>query len=158
MMARTGRPETSIRKRFIEKIVFDELTECWNWGGAAGPQGYGFIKRKDGTQLRAHRFAYELANGPIPPGMFVCHTCDNPSCVRPSHLFLGSHQDNMTDMAVKGRAARMFGDRNGSSQLGAGEVLAIREAEGAHRVIAERFGVSASNVGLIKRRQRWTHL
>jgi hypothetical protein len=64
-MARTGRPETPIRWRFLEKITFDPETGCWLWTGAACPQGYGFIKRKDGAQLRAHRVAYELAYGPV---------------------------------------------------------------------------------------------
>jgi hypothetical protein len=157
-MARTGRPETPIRYRFLKKIIFDSESGCWHWGGARSPQGYGFIKRKDGVQLRAHRLAYELIHGQIPAGTFVCHCCDTPDCVRPAHLFLGSHQDNMDDMVRKGRAPRMGGARNGAARLSPGEVVEIRRADGTYRLIAERFGISPSAVGLIKRGERWACL
>lgn len=157
-MARTGRPETPIRYRLLSKINFETSTGCWEWIGARLPQGYGLIKRKDGFQLRAHRVAYELVHGLIPEGMFVCHRCDNPSCVRPSHLFVGSHVQNMADMVVKGRAARLLGDCNGSAKLDAAKVNSIRNSAGSYSQIARQFCVSASAVGLIKRRQRWPHL
>ncbi|QOK95212.1 HNH endonuclease [Ralstonia pseudosolanacearum] len=158
MMARTGRPETPLRIRFLAKFAIGAPGDCWLWTGATHPQGYGLIKRKDGAQLRAHRLAYELAYGVIPVGTFVCHRCDNPRCVRPDHLFLGSHADNMADMVAKGRAARMCGSRNGGARLQPDEVVAIRQAEGRHGDIAARFKISASAVGLIKRRERWPHL
>jgi hypothetical protein len=157
-MARTGRPETPIRFRLLGKLVLGDPKGCWFWGGACHPQGYGLIKRKDGAQLRAHRVAYELMYGPIPEGVFVCHRCDNPCCVRPSHLFLGSHADNMADMVTKSRSARMKGPLNGAARLQANEVEAIRISVGRYRDIAARFGISASAVGLIKRRERWAHL
>lgn len=157
-MARTGRPETPIRYRILEKIIFDPVTGCWHWGGARSLQGYGFIKRKDGAQLRAHRVAYELIHGPIPAGLFVCHRCDNPRCVRPSHLFLGSHPENMADMVLKGRSAHMQGERNGSAKLEMQDVLSIRSSIGSYSRIGHDFGVSPSAVGLIKRRERWAHL
>lgn len=157
-MPRTGRPETPLRFRFLAKLAFGNPGGCWLWSGARHPQGYGFIKRKDGAQLRAHRVAYELMFGSIPAGVFVCHHCDNPRCVRPSHLFLGSHKDNMADMATKGRAARQRGGRNGSARLEPDQVMAIREANGPYRDVARRYGVSPSAVGLIKRRERWAHL
>ena len=156
-MARTGRPATPIRYRFIDKIAF-VLTGCWSWTGARGPQGYGFIKRKDGTQLRAHRVSYELAFGPIPPGLQVCHRCDNPPCVRPGHLFLGTARDNAADMVAKGRAARNVGEQNGSARLTRAQVAQIRAATEHNGHLAERFGVTPSAIGLIKRRQRWTHV
>lgn len=157
-MARTGRPETPIRYRFLEKIEFDALTGCWLWTGARHPQGYGFIKRKDGTQLRAHRVAYELAYGPIPPGLQVCHRCDNPRCVRPGHLFLGTARDNAADMVAKGRAARNAGERNGAARLTRAQVAQIRGASDPYSLLAERFGVTPSAIGLIKRHERWTHV
>jgi len=157
-MARTGRPETPIRYRLLAKIDLKNSTGCWEWSGARVPQGYGLIKRKDGTQLRAHRVAYELVYGLIPKGMFVCHRCDNPSCVRPSHLFVGSHDQNMADMVAKGRAARMQGHCNGSAKLKAIEVISIRTSVDSYSRIARQFGVSSSAVGLIKRRERWAHL
>jgi hypothetical protein len=157
-MARTGRPETPLRYRLLEKIVLGAKSGCWEWAGAAGPQGYGFIKHKDGAQLRAHRVAYELVYGPIPPGMFVCHHCDNPGCVRPSHLFLGTQRDNMADMVAKGRAARLSGERNGSAKLNAAAIDEIRKSNDTHDCLAARFSVSPSAIGLIRRRERWSHL
>jgi hypothetical protein len=78
---------------------------CWPWLLAPGHNGYGRFGKPG---LRAHRVAYALANGPIPDGSHVLHDCDNPACVRPSHLKLGTHQDNMRDRDRKGRGSRMF--------------------------------------------------
>jgi len=90
--------------------------------------------------------------------MFVCHRCDNPRCIRPSHLFLGSHDENMADMVIKNRAARMRGEINGSAKLGTDEVVSIRSIVDSYSRIARQFGISPSAVGLIKRRERWAHL
>ena len=157
-MARTGRPETPLRFRFLARLTFKTAGGCWLWAGALHTQGYGLIKRKDGVQLRAHRLAYELAYGAIPAGSFVCHRCDDRQCVRPSHLFLGTHDDNMADMVAKGRAARLRGNCNGSAKLQSTEVVAIRQSGRSQRDIAAQYGISSSAVGLIKRRERWAHL
>ena len=157
-MARTGLPETPIRYRLLARIDFDATPGCSEWSGAKVPQGYGLIKRKDGTQLRTHRVAHELAYGEIPAGMFVCHRCDNPRCIRPSHLFLGSHAENMADMVIKGRSAKMAGVSNGSTKLATEAIVSIRASTGSYSRIARQHGVSPSAVGLIKRRERWAHL
>jgi hypothetical protein len=157
-MAHTGRPETPIRLRFLSKFDFSPDTGCWVWTAARHPQGYGLIKRKDGAQLRAHRLAYELAYGPIPQGLQVCHRCDNPRCVRPSHMFLGTAEDNAADMVAKGRSARLAGERNGAARLSRRDVETIRASCATYRSLAQRFNVSPSAIGLIKRRERWKHL
>lgn len=75
---------------------------CWEWQGHINAFGYGeiYVNRK---HVRAHRLSWEINNGPVPGGLYVCHLCDNPKCVRPDHLFVGTHRDNMQDGKSKGR-------------------------------------------------------
>lgn len=97
-----------IAERFWEKVSFSE--GCWEWQGAVFDRGYG-VFRAHGKNIRAHKYSYAMKNGQIPDGMFVCHKCDNPRCVRPEHLFLGTPADNVKDMMAKGRA-RFPGAKN----------------------------------------------
>ena len=85
-------------------MLLNMETECWDWPGGR-TNGYGYLTQKAKTTY-AHRWMWEVANGPIPPGLFVCHHCDNRACFRPDHLFLGSAGDNNRDMAAKGRHGR----------------------------------------------------
>ena len=99
-----GRIRKELHERFMNKIVINELSGCWEWQAAKNNIGYAFIR--DGNKMRtAHRVSYELHKGDIPRGLCVCHSCDNPMCVNPDHLWLGTHKDNLTDMKLKGRAA-----------------------------------------------------
>ncbi|MCK5614319.1 HNH endonuclease [Candidatus Pacearchaeota archaeon] len=88
------------------KTLFDKCVRtdsgCWEWSGATNKDGYG-VTRYDGVSQLAHRAAYIWLNGSIPNDMCVCHNCDNPKCINPAHLFIGTQQDNMDDMAKKGR-------------------------------------------------------
>ena len=81
----------------------DRSGECWIWTGDKMPRGYGRVRRRDRTYVGAHRVAWEIVKGPIPAGLHVCHRCDNPPCVRPDHLFVGTASDNARDRDAKGR-------------------------------------------------------
>ena len=95
---------------FWERVVIGGPGECWEWTGARLPSGYGFITRnlkidgrRKGVTIYAHRMSYEIHNGEIPEGLQALHSCDNPSCPNPDHLFIGTQQDNVDDMMSKGR-------------------------------------------------------
>jgi hypothetical protein len=121
--------------------------------------GYGQIGLSFPRRLAyAHRIAWELTNGPIPAGEFICHHCDNPPCCNPSHLFPGTQADNMRDAKCKGRIAR--GERNYNAVLTDGQVRSIRALYGTmlQCEIAHRFGVSEMTVSWIVRRITWKHV
>ncbi|GAG49732.1 unnamed protein product, partial [marine sediment metagenome] len=129
--------------------------ECWEWLADKNGEGYGRIQRL-GKPYRAHRVAWELANGPIPEGMYVLHHCDNPACVNPRHLWLGTHLDNARDRNSKGRQAS--GETHGQAKLTETEVLAIRKDKRSQRVLGKLYSVSDVQIGRIKRGVRWAWL
>jgi hypothetical protein len=127
---------------------------CWIWMGALDRKGYGRhgVPRQKRT-ASAHRSAYAATFGPIPDGMAACHRCDTPSCVNPSHLFLGTQQVNCEDMARKGR--------HGLAKIGAAQAAEIKRrlrAGEMHRSIAEDFGVDRSTITQINRNKSWRHV
>jgi hypothetical protein len=143
--------------RFWTKV--EKTDSCWNWTSTKHPKGYGLFSIKNRNQ-RAHRVSYQLCCGPIPDGMQVLHKCDNPSCVRPDHLFLGTNADNMADKVAKGRQAHYGhrGDKHPTAKLTVAQVLAVREATGTHREVAARFGVSMTQIADIRARRAWSYL
>lgn len=145
-------------------VVRPDLGACWTWKGTLSERGYGLLARPGHAagHTGAHRFSWELHNGPIPEGMEICHRCDNPSCVRPDHLFVGSHADNMADAVEKRRMRNPGspGSWNGNARLTDDLVRQIRHrcTETTQRQVALEFGISQSMVGNIVRRINWTHL
>jgi len=149
-----------LKKRFWEKVLKASANECWNWTASVAGKGYGQIKvPKQRRQLYAHRLSYEMHKGEIPDGMLVCHRCDNPRCVNPKHLFLGTGADNLGDMAAKDR--HLYGERNTEHRLSEKDVHCIFDLSEAglsqHR-IAKRIGVGQPQVGRILRGERWRHV
>lgn len=146
-----------MEERFIEKIHF--TTECWYWTAYKDRQGYGRFTL-GGWSQRAHRVSYELFVGPIPDGLEVLHKCDNPSCVNPGHLEVGTNLLNMQQKAERGRSAK--GEDHGSAKLTEEQVLEIRQrfAEGgvSKTALAEEYGVSRTTIRRLVRREIWAHL
>jgi hypothetical protein len=140
--------------RFWAKV--NKTDGCWLWTAGVHAVGYGRFGASNGVTVSAHRYSYEQCVGPIPDGMLVCHRCDNRLCVRPDHLFLGTHEENTRDAMKKGRLAK--GERAGSAKLTAEIVRAIFLAAGTQDDIAARFGVSQGHVWRIKHRRAWKHV
>lgn len=135
---------------------------CWLWAGPVNRKagGYGVVYAR-GRGRGAHRIAYELAHGPVGLGMCVCHKCDNPPCVRPGHLFLGTHKDNADDMQAKGRGVVSRGDDHKRLLLTAQQVLWIREQRAMGRdcvEIAEELGRPLLTVRRVAFGLTWRHL
>jgi hypothetical protein len=143
---------------------------CWEWHGARSGQ-YRMVSF-DGKTIGAHRAAWLMAKGAIPDGMFVCHRCDNPPCVNPEHLFLGTPTDNVHDMLNKGRHVpptgmrnwaarnpeRARGERNGTAKLTDAQVAEIKSAlaDGARpAALAETYGVKSATIYAIRRGDNW---
>lgn len=169
----------TLAERFCEKVSPEPNTGCWLWMGASSRRGYGALRVR-GRLERAHRLAWILAGRGNPGTLHVLHRCDNPTCVNPDHLFLGTHAENMADMSHKGRsfaqqhpdrmrrgeahhlrlhpehAAR--GERNGQAKLSRLDVQEIRRrlALGEqHKLIALDFGVSRPTVSMIAAGRIW---
>jgi len=154
--------------RFHYSYVEDKNTGCWVWQGksrSGSCRKYGRIK-VNGKNMAAHRFSWELYFGEIPRGLLVCHKCDNPECVNPKHLFIGTQKDNMKDMKDKGRQNKEShlgynfhrGERNYNSRLRDGDVLKIRKDIRPQRTIAKQYNVSQTLISKIKKHEIWRHI
>lgn len=151
-------------KRFWPKVRVSDEYSCWEWVGSKDACGYGVLFRSDRTaprMFKAHRLSWEIHNGPIPNGLHVLHKCDNPKCVNPSHLWLGTQADNNKDRDAKGRCrskgghvADQRGIKNGNARLSDEMVLQIRklrELGKSQQWIADHVGCSQSQVSRIVR-------
>lgn len=145
-------------RRFWIKV--DKGTDCWNWQ-AATRSGYGALRIK-GVVWEAHRLAWLFAHGRIPAGKYVCHTCDNPKCVRPAHLFLTTPRGNYIDMVQKGRRVLGRGEKMGNTVLSTSavqEIWRLRESKGwGSRRIGRAIGASHDAVEGVLQKRSWKHV
>lgn len=147
--------------RFFANVP-DELDEngCLLWLGGRMGGGYGQIWAH-GRTYAAHRFAYEQFVGPIPRGMNVCHRCDNPACVNPGHLWLGTQKENLADAFAKGRRRFAAGEKAARAKLTAEDVRSIRlqVREGRRQdALAKEFGVTGGCISHVVTGRTWRHL
>ncbi len=145
-----------IEARFWQHVARGSDGVCWLWQGAIHSRGYGRL----GESIFAHRLSYEMHVRPIPPGAVICHRCDTPACVNPSHLFAGTQADNLRDAKVKGRMAR--GERQRCAKLTAAQVTEARQLYKTtpiyQRELGELYGVSPSVIGQAINGKTWRHI
>lgn len=151
-----GRKPQDVVSRFWTKV--DKSGECWHWLGHLDKSGYGQI-RMNGKGIGAHRFSWQFTYGVIPTDLHVLHRCDNPRCVRPDHLFLGTNLDNVQDKVNKGRVARLYGEDAPSAKLTANQVEEIRARYipwvVTYSQLAREYNVSTSSIGGIIKKRTW---
>ena len=154
--------DQNVVERFWKYVDRQGDDECWNWTGAKLESGYGRLKVGFRAKNATH-ISYAIANGEMPDGKIICHTCDNPSCVNPAHLFAGTQLDNIRDMHAKGRVGDVGakGEANGRAKLNQAKADEIREIFSAGGIsvseIARRYGVSRSAINLILNGKHWNY-
>jgi HNH endonuclease len=156
-----------VLERFWSKVKVGNPNECWEWQAGYfrkiinGKEYFYGSFTLNGKTLHAHRFIFELLNGPLPSDIEVCHTCDNPPCCNPSHLFSGTHTDNMQDMADKGRTGTKQGLENWNTKLTIEQVNEIRNRyiprKVSQRLLAKEYGISQAAIFYILKGKNWGH-
>jgi hypothetical protein len=148
----------SAEERFAKSVA--KTDGCWLWKASKDKNGYGIFKGDLAGVMftRAHRFSYALHTGDLLVNMQALHTCDNPSCVNPDHLFSGTIADNMRDKAQKGRSRAPVGEQNGHAILTERQVRRILKDPRPYAEIAAQYNVAASTIGSIKQRYSWKHI
>jgi len=162
-MAYEGRVhESTLKRRFYERVEPDPNSGCWLWFGGVDENGYGRVKAP--VKTRSHRMAYIWNVGPIPDGMVIMHKCDTPACVNHNHLRLGTNLDNIADRHAKGRTTHDCGnpgEAHPNAKLKESDVIEIRRrvANGERRaVIAQDYKVSLTRISKIMTGKSWSHI
>jgi hypothetical protein len=161
----TDQPD--LRERFLRAVPDRPADGCWLWTRCKGRQGYGYIS-VEGRGRKATHVSIYLKTGEWPPkGMFVCHSCDNPPCVNPDHLWIGTCGDNARDMVAKGRNVhpnglppdkQPRGTRHGSAKLTEDDVRAIRASSEPYLKMAAHYGVDECTIYNVRSRRKWKHI
>ena len=152
-----------ITNRFWSKVdkvsshIYYKEIKCWTWIGATNKNMYGYFRVNDKIK-KSHRISWEIKYGQIPEGKRVLHHCDNPPCVNPEHLFLGTDKDNSQDALNKGRLFIPYGERHGQSKLTEEQVKSILKDTRFHTKIATDYNVSRRTISYIKRGEAWKHV
>lgn len=155
-MKLTEQERVKLAQELIESS--EQQDECRVWVKRRHAKGYG-EKTFNGVKDRVHRFAFAVFHGDFDDAWQVCHTCDNPPCINPNHLFLGTHDDNHADKVNKGRQAQ--GSNHGIAKLTEAdipEIFRLRKDGLLHREIADKFGVTRSRISTILARKEWDHV
>ena len=133
---------------------------CWEWQRGKDSCGYGILSINS-KMKKATRHAWEITHGAIPDGLCVLHTCDNPSCINPDHLFLGTQKDNAIDRTIKGRTARNYGESNGRAKITAEDADNIRfiyrRGDATQCELADKYGISQVQIGRILQDKFWVN-
>jgi hypothetical protein len=149
----------SVQKKFWERVVRSNETTCWEFIKGRDGTGYGLVYFSH-EKHRAHRVAWRIVFGAIPELLNVLHRCDNRCCCNPFHLHLGTHADNMRDMALKGRGTR--GRRCFTNKLAASQVLKIRSEydreKNGYAALGRQYGVHPTNIEAIISRRTWNYI
>ena len=152
----------TVKEKLLSKIKVNKDTGCWEWNGCKRHRGYGAIA-VNGRLEQAHRISYIEFNGDIPEGMYVCHKCDNPPCINPDHLFVGTPKENSADCIRKGRAYRGFinqpkGAESRNAKLTDDDVRKIRVSTNRLKELSETYGVSMATISKVKAHIRYSNV
>ncbi len=156
-----GRKRTNLEDKFARHSASaPNSSGCIEWSGSLASNGYGQMYSA-GKSVAAHRYAFMKAHSirELRRDQFICHTCDNPPCVNPEHLFLGTATENMADKMAKGRHKFPLGTQHGRAKLTDADISAIRTSGEPAKSLAEKLGVHPQHVRLIRRKKRiWLHV
>lgn len=145
-----------ILARLLRFTTFEPNTGCWLWTGVIGKNGYGRMRIGPAKLRFAHRISYQEHVGQIPTGLYVLHKCDNPMCVNPDHLFLGTISENNKDSAKKGRTLK--GEDHQNHKLTEDIIRAIRESSNSTRSLSKKYGVARRTIDKVRHRVTWRHI